>query len=207
MLGDRGPTWQDRSKLPYTEVLTPTSTNTAGNHHGSPEDRQHCTPRHSSCDHQVTQQRSAVCFRDIVVNSATIPANTFILALYAEIMKGDHWGDGTTFRPERFLDSQGLVSRDAHAMPFSIGTCLCLSLSNSGKRQCPGEGLAKVELFLFLSNLLQQFRFQPEVRGGWLATWPWSRASHHLRSTSREALFSPSPSRSSSQQGTERCML
>ena len=68
-----------------------------------------------------------------MVNGHTIPANTMITAVMAEILKGDYWGDGTTFRPERFLDEEGQVKRDEHFIPFSIG-----------KRQCLGETLAKV---------------------------------------------------------------
>ena len=41
--------------------------------------------------------------------------------LLTEILKGDYWGDGTTFRPERFLDCEGRVRRDDHLIPFSIG--------------------------------------------------------------------------------------
>ena len=57
--------------------------------------------------------------------------------LLTEILKGDYWGDGTTFRPERFLDCEGRVKKDEHLIPFSIG-----------KRQCLGETLAKVNLVI-----------------------------------------------------------
>ena len=57
--------------------------------------------------------------------------------MLAELLKGDYWGDGTTFRPERFLDGEGRVRRDDHLIPFSIG-----------KRQCLGETLAKVKLYM-----------------------------------------------------------
>ena len=74
-----------------------------------------------------------------------------IQTMMAEIMKGDHWGDGKVFRPERFLDSDGKVKKDEHFIPFL-----------TGKRQCLGETLAKTELFLFFTGLVQQYKFQPE---------------------------------------------
>ena len=55
--------------------------------------------------------------------------------------QGDHWGDGDTFRPERFLDSSGKVQKTEHLIPYSIG-----------KRQCLGETLARAELFIFFTG-------------------------------------------------------
>jgi len=85
------------------------------------------------------------------VNGYTIPADTLIQPVFAEILKGDYWIDGMTFRPERFLDDAGDVRRDEHFIPFSIG-----------KRQCLGETLAKAEMFLFFTSLIHQFKFLPE---------------------------------------------
>jgi len=84
----------------------------------------------------------------------TLPENTLVQALYAEILKGDQWIDGTSFRPERFLDGEGNVVRKEQFIPFSIG-----------KRYCLGESLAKAELFLFFTGLIQQFTLSPQIPG------------------------------------------
>ena len=81
-----------------------------------------------------------------------IPANTMINPIMAEVLKGDHWTEGKEFRPKRFLDNKGDVVKDAHFIPFSVG-----------KRQCLGETLAKTELFLFFTALVQQFRLKKVV--------------------------------------------
>ena len=77
----------------------------------------------------------------------TIPAGTMVLPLFEEIFKGDHWQDGRSFRPERFIGQDGNIQPDAHFIPFS-----------SGKRKCIGEKLAKAEMFIIFTTLVQQFR-------------------------------------------------
>ncbi|OCT79075.1 hypothetical protein XELAEV_18030171mg [Xenopus laevis] len=56
------------------------------------------------------------------------------------------------FYPEHFLDSEGHFVKNEAFLPFS-----------AGRRICAGETLAKMELFLFFTKLLQNFTFQPPL--------------------------------------------
>ncbi|KAL3878365.1 hypothetical protein ACJMK2_030724 [Sinanodonta woodiana] len=87
--------------------------------------------------------------RNTTLNGLFIPENTVILVhLESSNMDSKYWDNPKEFRPERFLDESGqLVSKPA-LMPFG-----------EGPRVCPGDALAKMELFLFLTNLLQRFTF------------------------------------------------
>ncbi|XP_066279157.1 cytochrome P450 2U1-like [Branchiostoma lanceolatum] len=92
--------------------------------------------------------------QDVELRGYHIPAGTQVLVnLWSVHMDPAHWTDPDRFDPTRFLNEQGKVIRPEQFLPFSIG-----------RRQCPGEQLAKTELFLFLTTLLQHFTF--ELPGG-----------------------------------------
>jgi len=129
----RLPSLSDRPGLPYTEAVLAEIQRYANI---VPQGVAHCSNR------------------DVTVQGVTIPAGTLVIPLMAELLKGSYWKDGTQFRPERFLDSDGNFKKDDHLIPFSIG-----------KRQCLGETLAKVELFLFFTGILHTFILRPEVEG------------------------------------------
>lgn len=57
-----------------------------------------------------------------------------------------------SFNPERFLDDNGkLNGKEKYVVSFSLG-----------KRVCLGEALARMELFLLMTSLIQRFQFLPE---------------------------------------------
>ncbi|XP_061606415.1 cytochrome P450 2K1-like [Phyllopteryx taeniolatus] len=93
--------------------------------------------------HQTTQD---VTFQGYFIEKGTSVIPLLTSALYDE----SEWETPNTFNPSHFLDKEGnFVKRDAF-LPFS-----------AGRRVCLGEGLARMELFLFFTSLLQRFRFTP----------------------------------------------
>ncbi|ESO11262.1 hypothetical protein HELRODRAFT_183366 [Helobdella robusta] len=90
--------------------------------------------------------------RDVEVDGVLIPKNVTVLAnLYSAHMDPDVWDEPEKFNIERFLneDRTEIVNK-SHVIPFSIG-----------KRSCLGEPLARQELFLVVSTLIQQFQILP----------------------------------------------
>ncbi|KFP71950.1 Cytochrome P450 2J6, partial [Acanthisitta chloris] len=78
-----------------------------------------------------------------------IPKNTIILSNIDSVLSDpEKWETPNQFNPGHFLDKDGnFVNREAF-LPFAIG-----------HRVCMGELLARMELFIFFSTLLQAFRF------------------------------------------------
>ncbi|XP_066112507.1 cytochrome P450 2D6 [Saccopteryx bilineata] len=87
--------------------------------------------------------------RDIEVQGFLIPKGTTLVINLSSVLKDETvWKEPLHFRPEHFLDAQGHFVKQAAFMPFS-----------TGRRTCLGEPLARMELFLFFTCLLQRFSF------------------------------------------------
>ncbi|XP_078621645.1 cytochrome P450 2D4-like isoform X2 [Branchiostoma floridae x Branchiostoma japonicum] len=85
------------------------------------------------------------------VQEYDIPEGTQVLMnMYSLHTDPAYWPDPDRFDPERFLDAEGnVISKPESFMPFG-----------GGRRVCLGEQLARMELFLFFSTLLQSFTFK-----------------------------------------------
>ncbi|XP_070774746.1 cytochrome P450 2U1 [Enoplosus armatus] len=80
----------------------------------------------------------------------TIPKGTVVLPnLWSVHRDPTVWDDPDSFNPARFLDDEGKLLRKECFIPFGIG-----------RRVCMGEQLAKMELFLTVTSLLQAFKFR-----------------------------------------------
>lgn len=84
---------------------------------------------------------------DTHVNGYFIPKHSAIVANLWNVHRDEkHFPEPMTFRPERFIDAEtGKIDRSLPLIPFS-----------AGKRACVGEPIARMELFLFLANILQR---------------------------------------------------
>ncbi|XP_076009191.1 cytochrome P450 2J2-like [Genypterus blacodes] len=89
--------------------------------------------------------------QDAVLGGHFIPKGTAVTTSLASVLfDKNEWETPHTFNPDHFLDSEGQFRRREAFLPFS-----------AGKRVCVGEQLARMELFLFFTSLLQRFTFTP----------------------------------------------
>ncbi|CAL4123074.1 unnamed protein product, partial [Meganyctiphanes norvegica] len=124
---ERSPTYEERTNMPYTEAFMQEvfrfGSITPLALHGNPE--------------------------ETTLDGYRIPKRTWIVGnVYAVHWDKQTWGDPENFRPERFLNDKGEISRDLydHVVGFSVG-----------RRNCLGESLARIEFFLFLTGMLQKY--------------------------------------------------
>ncbi|CAM5098984.1 unnamed protein product [Eretmochelys imbricata] len=88
---------------------------------------------------------------DVRLNGYVIPKGTYIIPLLASVLcDKTQWEKPGEFYPQHFLSTDGKFVKNEAFMPFS-----------AGRRICAGETLAKMELFLFFTSLLQRFTFHP----------------------------------------------
>ncbi|XP_073721226.1 cytochrome P450 2K1-like [Misgurnus anguillicaudatus] len=91
---------------------------------------------------------------DVNFNGYFIKKGTSVIPLLTSVLRDESvWKKPHSFYPEHFLDEKGQFVKNDAFMPFSAGRRICL-----------GESLARMELFLFFTSLLQTFRFTPPPR-------------------------------------------
>lgn len=131
---DRLPSLNDKPKLPYIEAFTM-------------EVLRFSNIAPVSVPHAVSQEK------DVMLNGYRLPKGVTVwFNLDSVLFDSDIFHNPMEFNPDRFLDSDDNVIRPKELIPFGIGRRLCL-----------GEALAKMELFLYLTTLIQKFEFKPPV--------------------------------------------
>lgn len=129
----RAPEWEDRHRMPFTMASI-------------------LEAMRWKTTAPISIQRTAG--RDTVIGGYHVPAGTFVVPNFWALHNDpEQWLNPSQYDPTRFLNADGtkLGRRPEAFVSFSLG-----------RRACPGENLALMELFLYVSTVLQNFRVLPE---------------------------------------------
>ena len=134
---ERPPSQADKKSMPFMEAMT------AEVH------------RFSS---QIALNLPHMASEDLTIGGYLIPKGTEIYAnFYGANRDPNVWEEPEKFRPERFLSADGTkFIQNNNLIPFGYG-----------KRSCPGESMAKAEIFLYVTSIIQKYiishHFKKEV--------------------------------------------
>uniref|UniRef100_A0A8B9S512 Uncharacterized protein n=1 Tax=Apteryx owenii TaxID=8824 RepID=A0A8B9S512_APTOW len=91
--------------------------------------------------------------RDVRLRDYAVPKGTEVIAVLSSALRDpQHFASPDAFDPGHFLDESGRFRKNEAFLPFS-----------AGKRNCFGETLARTELFLFFTCILQRFSCRSPV--------------------------------------------
>ncbi len=90
---------------------------------------------------------------DLIFHGYHLPKGATVFAnIYGVHHNPEIWGDPENFRPEKFLNEDGMKFIQNYALiPFA-----------EGKRKCQWESLRRDTLFLFVTSMFQQFDILPD---------------------------------------------
>ncbi|EEC05604.1 cytochrome P450, putative, partial [Ixodes scapularis] len=129
----RPPTWEDRKEMPFTLASLK-------------EALRWISVGTIGCSRSVPE--------DTVIGDYFIPRGSIALINVRAVLRNPaYWSNPDDFDPTRFLTNDGdkLVKKGDAFIPFGVG-----------KRSCPSQSLAIVEMFLYIATLLQKFNVFPE---------------------------------------------
>lgn len=99
---------------------------------------------------------------DTEYNGYVIPKGVMVFPLLSSVLIDPKlWKNPNCFDPENFLDADGRFQKNDAFVVFGMG-----------KRACLGEALARIEIFIFFTSLLQHFTFKATVPPEELNTTP-----------------------------------
>ena len=128
---DRLPRWTDSQNLPYLQATL-------------------CEVQRAS---GLIGLVGTSAIRDMTIAGYRVPKGTFVSPNLGKLHLDEReWSEPEKFKPERFLDEDGKFvgwNKLQGFLPFSVG-----------RRECPGQSLAKIMMFTFASVLLHRFTFE-----------------------------------------------
>lgn len=127
--------WGDRNRMPFTQAFM--------------WEVMRCKPVNP-----LSVMRHAS--KDVRVGKYVIPSGSIVIAsIWSIFYDVSFWKDPEVFRPERFLTDDGTrAQKPERFIPFSYG-----------KRSCPGEVIANMEVFIYFTTILQHFVVEPPPDG------------------------------------------
>ncbi|XP_039264136.1 cytochrome P450 2C16-like [Styela clava] len=145
------PDWQDKIREEIKEVVGEHGAVTMGHREKMPKT---VAFLYEVMRKAIMAAQSHVCTTDeITVKGYKIPKHTPVFAAMWVVHNNPKYFDNPEeFRPERFINPvDGSFMKSKYCNPFSIG-----------KRGCAGEQLAQMELFIFITHIVQNFNLSAD---------------------------------------------
>lgn len=89
--------------------------------------------------------------KHVKYNGYILPREAFVFVnIWAIHNDGNYWKKPKEFSPENFIDKDENIINSEFCVPFC-----------NGRRSCPGENIANMEMFLYIVTFLQKYSIHP----------------------------------------------